>query len=244
MGLRSRQARKSVSRLERGDGADPTVSTITRFLQACGARWYQFCDVLEPMDNADVTVPDAAKELLSQQAIEQVETTAREETRRYARNQQEFFHLKPETPETRVESIHKFKTYRMLENVVQQGVLEILRNSPISVILYPAYRSVARHILGLLWREAKTEEGRAGLMIELPKCPAGICDKLDEKETDWCDMGLTSSWWRRCRPWFGRTSERCDSTQQASRMAGWKLQARRQFPESRPARRYCVRSLR
>ena len=65
MGLRSRQARKPVSRLERGKCADPTVSTITRYLRACGARWYQFCDVLEQIDNADVTVPEAASELLS-----------------------------------------------------------------------------------------------------------------------------------------------------------------------------------
>jgi len=56
--------------------------------------------------------------------------------------------------------------------------------------MYPAYRGVARHLLGLLWRAAKTEEGRAGLMTDLPECPASICDKLDEKEPDWCDMGL------------------------------------------------------
>jgi hypothetical protein len=27
-------------------------------------------------------------------------------------------------------------------------------------------------------------------MAELPKCPTGICDKLNEKEPDWTDMGL------------------------------------------------------
>jgi hypothetical protein len=27
-------------------------------------------------------------------------------------------------------------------------------------------------------------------MAELPKCPESICDKLDEKEPDWVDMGL------------------------------------------------------
>jgi hypothetical protein len=27
-------------------------------------------------------------------------------------------------------------------------------------------------------------------MPELPKCPECICDKLDEKEPDWTDMGL------------------------------------------------------
>jgi transcriptional regulator with XRE-family HTH domain len=190
MGLRSKQARKSVSRLEQGEGADPTVSTIARFLRACGARWYQFCDVLEPNDNAYVAAPDAAKALLPRQAVEQAETAAQEETSRYARNQQEFFHLKPEPPETRPESIRKFLTYRMLENVVQQGVLEVLKNSPVSVIMYPAYRGVARHLLGLLWQQAKTEEGKAGLMAELPKCPESICDKLDEKEPDWIGMGL------------------------------------------------------
>jgi len=159
MGLRSRQAGKSVSRLKNGQGADPTVSTIARFLRACGARWYQFCDVLEPSDNADVAMPEASNELLSQQAAERAETAAREETERYARNQQEFFHLKPEPSETRPESIRKFLTYRMLENVVQHGVLDVLRNGPVSVIMYPAYRGVARHILGLLSQAAKTEQG-------------------------------------------------------------------------------------
>ena len=190
MGLRGKQARKSVSLLELGEGSDPTVSTIARFLKACGARWYQFCDVLEPVETAEVSMPEAAKELLPKQAIEQAEARAQEETWRYSKNQQEFFHLKPETPETRPESIRKFLTYRMLENVIQQGVLEVLRASPISTIMYPVYRGVARHILGLLWRKAKTEKGRAELMAELPKCPECICDKLDEKEPDWTDMGL------------------------------------------------------
>ena len=190
MGLRGKQARKSVSLLERGEGADPTVSTIARFLKACGARWYQFCDVLESVETADVSMPEAAKELLPERAIEQAEARARDETWRYSKNQQEFFHLKPESPETRLESIEKFMTYRMLENVIQQGVLEVLRASPVATIMYPAYRGVARHILGFLWRRAKTEKGRAELMAELPKCPQCIATRLDEKEPDWTDMGL------------------------------------------------------
>ena len=190
MGLTGRFGCKSVWRLESGRVANPSLETIARFLKACGARWYQLCDVLEPANNADVKVPEAAMELLSTQAAQRAETAARDETRRYARNQQEFFHLRPETPETKPESIRKFMTYRMLENIIQQGVLAVLRASPISTIMYPAYRGVARHILGLLWRKAKTDDGIAELMAELPKCPGSICDKLDEKEPDWCDMGL------------------------------------------------------
>jgi transcriptional regulator with XRE-family HTH domain len=190
MGLRGKQARKSVSLLERGEGSDPTVGTIARFLRACGARWYQFCDVLEPVETAEVSMPEAAKELLPERALEQAETRARDETWRYSKNQQEFFHLRPETPETRLESIEKFMTYRMLENVIQQGVLEVLRASPVATIMYPAYRGVARHVLGLLWRKAKTEKGRADLIAKLPKCPESICGRLDEKEPDWTDMGL------------------------------------------------------
>jgi transcriptional regulator with XRE-family HTH domain len=190
MGLRGKQARKSVSLLERGEGADPTVSTIARFLKACGARWYQFCDVLESVEIADASMPEATKELLPERALEQAESRAQDETWRYSKNQQEFFHLKPESPETRPESIEKFMTYRMLENVIQQGVLEVLRASPVATIMYPAYRGVARHILGFLWRRAKTEKGRAELMAELPKCPQCIATRLDEKEPDWIDMGL------------------------------------------------------
>jgi len=190
MGLTGEQAYKLVWRLESGRGQDPSIGTIARFLKACGARWYQFCDVLEPVETAEISVPEAAKELLPKRAIEQAETAARDETWRYSKNQQEFFHLKPQAPESKPESIEKFMTYRMLENVIQQGVLAVLRASPISTIMYPAYRGVARHVLGLLWRKAKTEKGRTELMAELPKCPECICDKLDEKESDWTDMGL------------------------------------------------------
>jgi transcriptional regulator with XRE-family HTH domain len=190
MGLTGGQAYKLVWRLESARCRDASVGTVARFLKACGARWYQFCDVLESVETAEVPVPEAVKELLPERAIDQAETAAREETRRYARNQQEFFHLKPQVPDTRPESIREFMTYRMLENIVQQGVLEVLRDNPVSVIMYPAYRGVARHILGLLWRKAKTGKGTAELMAELPKCPGIICDKLDEKEPDWTDMGL------------------------------------------------------
>jgi hypothetical protein len=190
MGLKGQFASKYIWRLESGRVPDPALNTIARFLKACGARWYQFCDVLEPVETADVRMPEAAKELLPERAIEQAEARAREETWRYSKNQQEFFHLKPETPETRLESIEKFMTYRMLENVIQQGVLEVLRASSVATIMYPAYRGVARHILGLLWRKAKTEKGRVELLVELPKCPKSICAKLDEKEPDWTDMGL------------------------------------------------------
>jgi transcriptional regulator with XRE-family HTH domain len=190
MGLRGEQAYKLVWRIESGRGRDPSIGTIARFLKACGARWYQFCDVLEPVEAADVAVPEAAKELLPEQAIERAGAAAREETWRYSKNQQEFFHLKPEPPETKSESIEKFMTYRMLENVIQQGVAEVLRASTVPTIMYPAYRGVARQVLGLLWRKAKTEKGRAELMAELPRCPGCICDRLDEKESDWTDMGL------------------------------------------------------
>jgi hypothetical protein len=190
MGLKGQFASKYIWRLESGRVPDPALNTIARFLKACGARWYQFCDVLEPVETADASMPEAAKELLSERAIEQAEARAREETWRYSKNQQEFFHLRPEAPETRLESIEKFMTYRMLENVIQQGVLEVLRASPVATIMYPAYRGVARHLLGLLWRRAKTEKGRAELLAELPKCPKSICAKLDEKEPDWTDMGL------------------------------------------------------
>jgi hypothetical protein len=190
MGLKGQFASKYIWRLESGRVPDPALNTIARFLKACGARWYQFCDVLEPVETVGVSMPEAAKELLPERALEQAETRAREETWRYSKNQQEFFHLKPESPETRLESIEKFMTYRMLENVIQQGVLEVLRASPVATIMYPAYRGVARHVLGLLWRKAKTEKGIAELMVELPKCPESICAKLDEKEPDWTDMGL------------------------------------------------------
>jgi hypothetical protein len=190
MGIKGQFASKYIWRLESGRVPDPALNTIARFLRACGARWYQFCDALEPVETADVSVSEAAKELLPERAIEQAETRARDETWRYSKNQQEFFHLRPETPETRSESIEKFTTYRVLENVIQQGVLEVLRQSPVATIMYPVYRGVARHILGLLWRKAKTEKGRVELMAELPKCPPCICDKLDEKEPDWTDMGL------------------------------------------------------
>jgi transcriptional regulator with XRE-family HTH domain len=159
MGLTGEQAYKLVWRLESGRGRDPSIGTIARFLKACGARWYQFCDVLEPVETAEVPMPEAAKELLSERAIERAEAAAREETWRYSKNQQEFFHLKPETPETRPESIEKFMTYRMLENVIQQGVLEVLRASPVATIMYPVYRGVARYILGLLGARRRPKRG-------------------------------------------------------------------------------------
>jgi hypothetical protein len=190
MGINGRFGSKYVSRLESGRIPSPALDTIARFLRACGARWYQLCYVLEPVETIDVVMPEAANQLLPKPAIERVRATVRDETWRYSKNRQEFFHLRPETPETRPISIGKFMTYRMLENLVQQGVMEVLRKSSVATITYPAYRGVARQVLGLLWQEAKTEEGRAGLMAELPKCPACICDKLDEKEPDWTDMGL------------------------------------------------------
>jgi transcriptional regulator with XRE-family HTH domain len=138
MGLKGQFGSKYISRLETGRIPDPALNTIARFLRACGARWYQFCDVLEPVETADVVVSEAAKELLPERALEQAETRAREETWRYSKNQQEFFHLKPESPETRPESIEKFMTYRMLENAIQQGVLEVLRARPRATSMYPA----------------------------------------------------------------------------------------------------------
>jgi hypothetical protein len=78
MELRGEQAYKLVWRLESGRGRDPSIGTIARFLRACGARWYQFCDVLEPVETADVPMPEAARELLPERAIERVEAAVRD----------------------------------------------------------------------------------------------------------------------------------------------------------------------
>src|SRR5512136_1835660 len=58
MGLSGRYRRRTIGRLECGRSGEPALSLIARYLQACGARWSSFSDLLEavPPVKADHTL--------------------------------------------------------------------------------------------------------------------------------------------------------------------------------------------
>jgi hypothetical protein len=56
------------------------------------------------------------------------------------------------------------RNYRVVASLVEQAVTRLLRSSPVIGADYVLYKSAVRQLLGSLWRQAKTEQGRGVLL--------------------------------------------------------------------------------
>jgi hypothetical protein len=79
----------------------------------------------------------------------------------------------------------RLRTYRLVANMIEQAVGRLLGETDLRLAQYPPYRSVARHMLGLLWRTVRSARGRKELLAAVPGVPDKLAARVEKKDPDW-----------------------------------------------------------
>lgn len=178
MGSEGGSGMMTVWRLESGRTAKPSVKLIGLFLRACGASWSELTAVLDRAvmpRSALGSVPDIGQ---PEKDRAKVALAAERETAAFDLRLTSRADATPIHPDRRESVVRALRNYRVVAGVIELSVVDLLRGLPVVGTLYPNYRAVARHTLGLLWQAEKKKQA-------LPE-PA----KLRAKDEDWRRQGL------------------------------------------------------
>jgi len=154
MGLRGRGKDTAISRLERGDIIDPRLSTISRYLLACGVRFEEFAAVLPAPKPPEVKLPElSTRGFLLDQALRVQRITAKQAAnyRLAARYRFDGPAAKKSRARTR-KGLAKFLDYRLQDNVIETAVKNRLGKTDMPLCDQVGYLMLARWALGILRR--------------------------------------------------------------------------------------------
>jgi transcriptional regulator with XRE-family HTH domain len=182
MGYSSIGRRMALQRLEAGRISKPTLEMVARYLQGCGARWHSIVDLLEsvPPVKLDISKVKSRKftEAVKQKTEEQAQAV--NQAMVYMRPE------KPVSPEKRKQGTRRYSEYRLIANVIEQAVTEVLRTTELSMVHYGAYQAVGRYCLSTLWKLSR-DLPRAGLKRQLARL---LKPELKAMQHEWQSWGL------------------------------------------------------
>jgi hypothetical protein len=82
------------------------------------------------------------------------------------------------------------RNYRIVANIIEWDVRELIWNLSVPVLQIGFYRDVAREVLGLLWQRVKGDAGRRELAARNQRPATALSDKLTERRWYWQSVGL------------------------------------------------------
>jgi transcriptional regulator with XRE-family HTH domain len=163
MGLPYRTGKSFVCRLEKGSFIDPHLSTITRYLNACGALFSEFYDTLTRIE--PLPVESGGKQMMAKVPKLGGNYSAASQTRVKQKIVTQTGEP-PMKPERQRKAAEGFRQYRMQLNIIEQAVKDMLqadedkayaehRKPAVRLHEHFWYLNLARKILGVLRRESE-----------------------------------------------------------------------------------------
>jgi transcriptional regulator with XRE-family HTH domain len=182
MGYFGPSRRRLVERLENGRIAEPTVKMVARYLQGCGARWHSIVDLLESVPPVKLDIVKVRSRKFTEAVKQKTEEQAQAVNQAMAYMRPE----RPVSPERRKQGTKRYSEYRLIANVIEQAVTEVLRTTELSMVHYGAYQAVGRYCLSTLWKLSKDLPG-SRLKQQLRKL---IKPELEAMHKEWQNWGL------------------------------------------------------
>ena len=182
MGYSSIGKRMALQRLETGSIRKPTLEMVARYLQGCGKRWQSITDLLE-------SVPPVKLDILKVKSRKFTEAVKQKTEEQAQAVNQAMVYMKPEkpvSPERRKQGTKRYSEYRLIANVIEQAVTEVLRTTELSMVHYGAYQAVGRYCLSILWKLSR-DVPRDRLKQQLRKL---IKPELEAMHQEWQRWGL------------------------------------------------------
>jgi len=182
MGYTGPNRRIPVLRLEAGLISEPTLEMTARYLHGCGKRWHSIIDLLESVPPVRLDISKVKSRKFSAAVKQKTEEQAQAVGQAMVYMKTE----KPIAPEQRRKGTKRYSEYRLIANVIEQAVTEVLRSTELAFVHYGAYQAVGRYCLSTLWRLSKSLP-RENLKRRLAKL---VKPELEAMRKEWQSWGL------------------------------------------------------
>jgi len=165
MGRQGSGIRSYLARLERGEVADPRISTITLFLRACGAQFFEFYDTLTRIEPVPVDTGRIERTPMKRDQREMLLRRVKREVYNYQDETSYPKRGKPIAPEKQKPAATKLADYRVQVAVIEQEVKKLLGTVNVTFVEIPGYLTISRRILGELRRGGRPGSGSKQVTI-------------------------------------------------------------------------------
>jgi len=172
MGRQGSGSRSYLARLERGKVADPRISTITLYLRACGAQFFEFYDTLTRIEPVLVDTRPIERAPMKREQKEILLRRVKREVYNYQDETSYPKRGKQITPAKQKPAAARLADYRVQVVLIEQDVKKLLGTENVTFVKIAGYLTFARRILGELRRERAGRE-IPGTAVKTPGTPSG-----------------------------------------------------------------------
>jgi transcriptional regulator with XRE-family HTH domain len=155
MGRQGSGIRSYLARLERGKVSDPRISTITLYLRACGAQFFEFYDALTRIEPVLVDTRPIERLPMKREQKEMLLRRVKREVYNYQDETSYPKRGKPIAPEKQKPAAAKLAEYRVQVALIEQEVKKLLGTVNVTFVEIAGYLTIARRILGELRRAVR-----------------------------------------------------------------------------------------
>jgi transcriptional regulator with XRE-family HTH domain len=159
MGLTGKGRWNQVARLEQGKNPDPRLSTVTLYLRACGAQFFEFYDTLTRIEPVLVDTRPIERTPMKREQKEMLLRRVKREVYNYQDETSYPKRGKPIALEKQKPAASKLADYRVQVAVIEQEVKKLLGNEAVQFVEIAGYLTIARRILGELRRAGRPGSG-------------------------------------------------------------------------------------
>ncbi len=150
MGLKGKGRHNLITRLETGEVTNPHLSTITLYLRACGAQFFEFYDTLTRIEPVPVDTRPIERTPMKREQKEMLLRRVKREVYNYQDETSYPKRGKPIAPEKQKPAAAKLADYRVQVALVEQDVKKLLGTENVTFVEIAGYLTIARRILGEL----------------------------------------------------------------------------------------------
>ena len=162
MGLSGKGRHNLITRLETGKVGDPHLSTITRYLRACGAQFFEFYDILTRIEPVLVDTGPIERLPMKREQKEMLLHRVRREVYNYQDETSYPKRGKPIAPEKQKPAAAKLADYRVQVAMVEHDVKKLLGTENVTLVEVAGYLTIARRILGEVRRTVRGHDPASG----------------------------------------------------------------------------------
>ena len=184
MGLEGSGSRSYLARLERGDVADPRISTLTLYLRACGAKFAEFYDRLTQVELVPIDIRPIERAVMKPEQKERLKYRVKREVRKYQDRTSYPLRGKGIAPEKQKAAATKLATYRVQVAVIETEVKKLISAANVSWDKAAGYLTIARRILGELRRGREIRSVRAAKYIRGNRLNPELVERIRQSVTE------------------------------------------------------------
>ncbi len=137
MGLSGKGRHNLITRLETGKVTDPHLSTITRYLRACGAQFFEFYDTLTRIEPVPVDTSRIERLPIKREQKEMLLRRVKREVYNYQDETSYPRRGKPIAPEKQKPAAARLADYRVQVAVIEQDVKKLLETENVTLVEVP-----------------------------------------------------------------------------------------------------------